>query len=42
MKIAMGKSGVFDSIFFSSPKEVLFAEDVESKTVWYTSLNFHY
>ena len=29
----MGKSGVFDSTFLSSPNEVLFAGDVKSKTV---------
>ena len=33
MKVAMGKSGVFDSTFFSSPIAVLFDGDVESKKV---------
>ena len=33
MKIAMGKSGVFDSTFFNSPIAVLFDGDVKSKKV---------
>ena len=32
MKIAMGKSGIFDSTYFNAPNAVLFAGDVESKT----------
>ena len=33
MKIAMGKSGVFDSTFLSSLNAVLFDGDVKSKKV---------
>ena len=33
MKIAMRKSGVFDSKFFSSPNAVLFDRDDKSKKV---------